>query len=1640
MIRTLLLSLCIFPSLVFAQNPNFEEDFNSQDLSTWAGTTSDFTFVTEGDNILLQQNAAAAGTSWLSIPSTNVEGYWEFFVQMGFSPSNSNMSEIFLMSDSEDLTGPLNGYMLQAGENLSTDVFRLFRITNGSKNGEILTGTTNISAAGSWRVRVTRNNAGEWTLEVGTGYLGTLVEEATGTDNTYTSATHFGVRTRYTVINTANFRFDFKVDFPPLTVTSVSAFSGTEIDAAFLHSVDFSTVQPTDFVLNPGNLIPQSVTQINSTTARLAFANSLGSGVNTLQVSGIDAIEESTLADTTVYFTIFDDYQPGDIVINEFLKDPPTGASEYVELWNTSPRYLNLKSWRIGDNNSLVTLSNNDLAMPPNSYLVVTPDSNSIKTLFNDADFVQVSLPALNNGTDQVRLFNNANQLLDSLEYNSTWGGVKVAIERRDPAVSAIYRENWGESPSVNLGTPGLPNEVEPDYTAPEIIEIVVVDDQNLIAIFSERIEQAAAEDISNFTLNAEPDAGEAAPPLPDISSLQRFAPDSVAITLNSPLTEFHGSWVLEAENQSDVFGNTGSSNIYFNYYVFFTAQRGDVVINEFMFIEPSGFSEYIELYNHTDSTFDLAGWTINDNTRNVRTIINNSYPLQAGQYVVLAPDSTIAPFFPEVPLLTIGNRFPSLNNGTDDIVIRNQDGALIDSLTYFSSWGGNGVALERRNPSIGTEFKENWGSSPSTNFGTPGLPNEIAVDATPPDIASLSVIGNNAVRLVFSERVVQAQAELLSNYELSADGFTGSIPNLVSAQYFVPDTVLLTFDADFPSQTTGTRYELKVTEQTDIFGNVAAALTKNFFIIEYGTAGQGEVAITEFMYLQADGYSEYIELYNNGDSTYNLRDWTYNDNSRLRRSITSANYSLNPGEYVIIAPDSTIAHTFPGTPIITMSTRFSALNNNTDDIVIRNQHGTLIDSLTYFSTWGGNNVALERRDVNVPAIYQENWGNSPSPFMGTPGKPNDIAADVTPPEILNAIILSADSIKIVFSERIDSLQAVNTANYSIPQHTIAKAEFHRTEVTLILSNALISGQEVELTIKNQDDIFGNRLVSETVELEYISFSPAGKYDIVVNEILYRRKDTTSPEFFELYNTTTRNFNLTDWTYSDAGTTVKLPAGTILRGHEYLVVTDRQDFAATLPNAVYISNFPTLNDNEDAVIIKNELGELIDSVYYFNHWGGNLPGVSLERLDPDAASNDISNWATSNAEGGHSAGLISSVYEPDTINPEIIFAKLMKDGRVTIAFSEFVELSQSEITINGQAVSVEEFDEDKANVAIVSGIDEMDATTLEITLKNVSDVKGNIAASTSVEIAHPLKKGSVVINEILYDPLANPDDNIPDQTEYIELYNREDYAISLEGFYLHDAPDEKGVVRSIFPASSAFSWIPAKSYVLVYAEDLTPVFAESRINEYFNLEEQNEQFAIRVHRSNLSIANTGDAIFIADSSGMVIDSVFYDQSWQNPNLYTAKGVALERINPHGPSDDRANWSSSTHITGGTPGYQNSIYQEPGSGPGKAGISFSPNPFSPDDDGFEDNLFINYKLDHSDYLLRIRIFDRYGRLVRELADGYPAGFEGSLIWDGLTDDRRKNRVGIYIVLFEAYNSAQGKRLTFKETVVLARKFN
>ena len=182
--------------------------------------------------------------------------------------------------------------------------------------------------------------------------------------------------------------------------------------------------------------------------------------------------------------------------------------------------------------------------------------------------------------------------------------------------------------------------------------------------------------------------------------------------------------------------------------------------------------------------------------------------------------------------------------------------------------------------------------------------------------------------------------------------------------------------------------------------------------------------------------------------------------------------------------------------------------------------------------------------------------------------------------------------------------------------------------------------------------------------------------------------------------------------------------------------------------------------------------------------------------------------------------------------------------------------------------------------------------------------------------------------------------------------------------------------------------------------------------------------------------NTGELILLKDVRGNVIDSVVYDSKWHNKNIASTKNKSLERINPSLNGNDVLNWSTCVVSLGGTPGMQNSIFAENLNQ--SASISLNPNPFSPDNDGFEDFTVINYNLSQATSQVRIKIFDSKGRLVRTLLNNQASGQSGSVIFDGLDDDNNPLRIGIYIVFLEAINDNSGVVETLKSVVVVARK--
>lgn len=158
--------------------------------------------------------------------------------------------------------------------------------------------------------------------------------------------------------------------------------------------------------------------------------------------------------------------------------------------------------------------------------------------------------------------------------------------------------------------------------------------------------------------------------------------------------------------------------------------------------------------------------------------------------------------------------------------------------------------------------------------------------------------------------------------------------------------------------------------------------------VIPYVSA---DIVITEVMYnpdFCSDTACEWIEIYNNGSSIVDLKDWKL-DNSNFE------DYIIKPNEFVVIVKDlngfeevygnnDTIWNYTDGNYVILKGT-FSL--TNTQDTI--NLSGSNEDILTYEGSWGGdgNDYSLQKIDYNT-GNEKSNWNES-SVLKGTPGKDN---------------------------------------------------------------------------------------------------------------------------------------------------------------------------------------------------------------------------------------------------------------------------------------------------------------------------------------------------------------------------------------------------------------------------------------------------------------------------------------------------------------------------------------------------------------------------------------------------------------------------------------------------------------------------
>ncbi len=256
----------------------------------------------------------------------------------------------------------------------------------------------------------------------------------------------------------------------------------------------------------------------------------------------------------------------------------------------------------------------------------------------------------------------------------------------------------------------------------------------------------------------------------------------------------------------------------------------------------------------------------------------------------------------------------------------------------------------------------------------------------------------------------------------------------------------------------------------------------------------------------------------------------------------------------------------------------------------------------------------------------------------------------------------------------------------------------------------------------------------------------------------------------------------------------------------------------------------------------------------------------------------------------------------------------------------------------------------------------------------------------------------------------------------MELQNRGADTLDAEGWKLLDQPGSTGS-RAVMLLSDTVLKIPPNGFLVIASDS-------SFLSRYPEADRKRT-----VIHPSLSLSNNGEDLVLADLTGAEIDSVRYSPLWHLRSVPTS-GRSLERINPGLPSADGKNWSSSAARNSATPHFSNSIYTAAVSA--HSSIVLSPNPFSPDNDGHEDFLSINFSLPSVSSMIRVRIYDVTGRLIRRLVQNEPSGPTGSVLWNGLDDEGRQVRIGMYIILLEALDNFGGTVRTMKDVAVVARR--
>ena len=218
-----------------------------------------------------------------------------------------------------------------------------------------------------------------------------------------------------------------------------------------------------------------------------------------------------------------------------------------------------------------------------------------------------------------------------------------------------------------------------------------------------------------------------------------------------------------------------------------------------------------------------------------------------------------------------------------------------------------------------------------------------------------------------------------------------------------------------------------------------------------------------------------------------------------------------------------------------------------------------------------------------------------------------DEVLDLTPPVLISATVINANQIDVLFDEALDQTSAEAIGNYSIsPDPGIISATLNGSNlalVHLVTSTALLNGQNYDLTTTGIVDVASNVSGAQITNFAFLIAETPLAGDVVINEVMFDETPSNGQplvEYVEIYNRSTKIFNVEDWQLGDAASNGTITPNWLLPD-SYMILT-KTSGVDSFTVATGVTSFPSLNNTGDNVLLRSDTGLTLDSIAYTDEW------------------------------------------------------------------------------------------------------------------------------------------------------------------------------------------------------------------------------------------------------------------------------------------------------------------------------------------------------------------------------------------------------------------------------------------------------